>query len=938
MTGPPAGELTPVRSDGRIGSAGSSRGAPVLSPERRSAASSLISREAEIEQLRGFLAGDAGDPCLIVLGEPGIGKTRLWEEGIAVAGQLGYVVLAARGSEAEAALSFAALGDLVGSIERDVLAELPPPQLHALEVALRRVDPDGAPPDPLAISAGFLGAVSTLSERRRVLVAIDDLQWLDQSSAEPILFAARRLAGARVRVLLSRRPGRVSTLEKMLRPVGIEHLDLAGLSVGAISRLLADRLGLTLPRRELRQLYELSRGNPLIASELGRMLASRGAMEIGADLPVPRVVEELFGDRIRGLADPVRDVLLATALSAGLSRAELAALVDPLAVEDAIGAGLVVLDGQRMRPVHPLMAAAVRHQSPASRRREMHLGLAAAVGDPTLRARHLAMATLRPDAEVAALVDAAARIAAERGAGQEAEELAAQAFRLTARDAPERPQRVLYLARRHLSLGDMPRVRDLLLRELDTIPAGRLRAWAHILLGETGESEFETTHLQLALAEAGDDPEIRATVLHAEASLLAVGQLVRIDEAESLSREALALARAVDPELEWRMVPSLAWTLALRGRPLDEVATAVPPGAPTQVAIDRPAAVRQAFRGNLATAREMFERILADASERGEQRLVLVMTVQIGELAVRAGDVGEASRAVEELSLWRSFASVDAIHWRLQANIVSLIGDPPECERLAAQVSATDLGSVGAWNALEARRSLGIAALARQAPADAVEHLAAVREHAIGAQIDDPGAFPVAGDLVEALVQLGSLQQARLVTEHLLAAGVEQDHPWALATATRCSAMIALAQGYDAGGVAASRAAAARYAELGLDFDRGRTLLALGRAERRFKKSSAARRSLEEAADQFDRCGCSGWAQQARSELARVSGRRPTAETGLTPSERQVAELAARGLSNKEIAGRLVVSVYTVEAHLTHAYAKLGVRSRAQLARHLDRD
>jgi DNA-binding CsgD family transcriptional regulator len=117
--------------------------------------------------------------------------------------------------------------------------------------------------------------------------------------------------------------------------------------------------------------------------------------------------------------------------------------------------------------------------------------------------------------------------------------------------------------------------------------------------------------------------------------------------------------------------------------------------------------------------------------------------------------------------------------------------------------------------------------------------------------------------------------------------------------------------------------------------DRARTLLFLGGVQRRYLKRAAARKSLEEAAAQFELCGCSGWAARGRSELARVSGRRPAAEEKLTPSERQVVDLAVRGLSNNEIAGQLVVSVYTVEAHLSHAYAKLGVRSRTQLARML---
>jgi DNA-binding CsgD family transcriptional regulator len=164
---------------------------------------------------------------------------------------------------------------------------------------------------------------------------------------------------------------------------------------------------------------------------------------------------------------------------------------------------------------------------------------------------------------------------------------------------------------------------------------------------------------------------------------------------------------------------------------------------------------------------------------------------------------------------------------------------------------------------------------------------------------------------------------------------MEQKHPWGLASAKRCAACIDLSGRYDDEAATEMSNAAGDYESLGMHFDQGRTLLFLGGLQRGFNKRSGARQSLHEAAELFDRCGATGWAIRARAELARVSGRRSTAETELTPSERQVVELAVLGLSNKEIASQLVVSVYTVEAHLSHAYAKLGVRSRAQLARAL---
>jgi DNA-binding CsgD family transcriptional regulator len=210
-----------------------------------------------------------------------------------------------------------------------------------------------------------------------------------------------------------------------------------------------------------------------------------------------------------------------------------------------------------------------------------------------------------------------------------------------------------------------------------------------------------------------------------------------------------------------------------------------------------------------------------------------------------------------------------------------------------------------------------------------------VWEHTFREGVDDPGAFPVAPELVEALTELGSSDEALAVTARLRDLAAQQEHPWGHASAKRCAALVELAAGtYDEAAAMLVEAADA-YGQLGLRFDRARSLLSLGRAARRFRKWGAARRLLEEAAAGFDELGGSGWAEQARSELARVGARRPAPEGGLTATEQRVAGLAAAGLSNKEIAQALFVGVHTVEVHLSHAYAKLGIRSRAQLARRL---
>jgi DNA-binding CsgD family transcriptional regulator len=310
----------------------------------------------------------------------------------------------------------------------------------------------------------------------------------------------------------------------------------------------------------------------------------------------------------------------------------------------------------------------------------------------------------------------------------------------------------------------------------------------------------------------------------------------------------------------------------------------------------------------------------------------VMMNIQLCELALRCGDASAAARALEELDQWVAFLGLEALIRRLRAQLAALVGDAATADRWA-----DDVGSGGwaarRWAVLEAGRARGLAALFDRDPGRAVELLWPIWEHTVRENVDDPGAFPVAGDLVEALIETSNLELARRVIEHLRLVSVEQDHPWGRLTARRGAALVRLADSDTFDEVAAQEVhdAAAGYAQLGLHFDYARSLLAVGRVERRFRKNGAARSSLGESAAALERRGCSGWADLARSELARVSGRRRAPNEGLTASEHQVAELAVGGLSNKEIAAKLSLSVYTVEAHLTRAYAKLGVRSRAQL-------
>jgi len=190
-------------------------------------------------------------------------------------------------------------------------------------------------------------------------------------------------------------------------------------------------------------------------------------------------------------------------------------------------------------------------------------------------------------------------------------------------------------------------------------------------------------------------------------------------------------------------------------------------------------------------------------------------------------------------------------------------------------------------------------------------------------------------DALEALVALGRLDRAEPLLGRFDSRARELDSAWALATGHRCRGLLLAARGDLAGAGRALEQALAEHERVDLPFDRARSLLVKGTLERRLRRRAGAARALEEARSEFDRMGARLWTARARAELERVAGRPPRSRGELTAAELRVAELGAEGLSNKEIAAALFVSAHTVEVHLSHAYAKLGVHSRAQLARRL---
>lgn len=321
----------------------------------------LIGRNDELRVVERFLDDSvAGLSALLIEGEAGIGKTALWRAALDAAAARDYRVLTTRPGEVDARIALSALGDLLDDVADEVLAALPQPQRRALEVALLIEEPHAEPTDERAVAVGVLGALRSLAESDRLLIAVDDVQWLDPASAGALRFAARRLDAGHVRFLLAHRvDGRSQVpldLDRALLPDRLQSLHLDPLSLGATQRLLDQHLATAFSRPVLHRLHELSGGNPFFALELGRAL-ERGTIRLTPGERLPAALDVLVRDRLAALPSRTRRAL-ATAAAASQPTTRLLAVVAPGALEPAVAAQVVELDGESIRFTHPLLAAA----------------------------------------------------------------------------------------------------------------------------------------------------------------------------------------------------------------------------------------------------------------------------------------------------------------------------------------------------------------------------------------------------------------------------------------------------------------------------------------------------------------------------------------------------------------------------------------------------
>jgi DNA-binding CsgD family transcriptional regulator len=914
----------------------------------------VVGREDELAAVEAFLGRiQAGPSALVLSGEPGIGKTTLWEVGVEEAERRVEHVLVHRSTEAEAHLSFTGLSDLLGGVFEEVAPSLVPLRRRVLEVALRLAEPGDQPLDMPAVGLAMLDVLRLLAERRPVLIALDDVQWLDPASAGVLQIALRRLRNEPVGVLvtLRRAPEIVALpleLEQAFGEARAERLPLPPLSLGALHGLLRERLELELSRPELTRMHEMTAGNPFFALELGRELVRTGTRPTaGQALRVPENLRGLLGDRLARLPGETIDVLL-----------EIAALARPTidvvsaahgdrervlrAVEAAEREGVVELDEPRVRFVHPLLASICYEEAPRWKRRAVHHALADAVSDIEERARHKALAVDGPDPAVAAELDAAADQAAARGATAAAADLCELAASLISDDPPRAREQRLRAANFHRLAGNTQRAVEMLEQLRTEVPPGVERADVLLGLAVTfmAEPELNVTLCEAALAEATGDDYRSARILGFRGGMRLLGG--DVDSALADSREALDLAEQVgDPELLVDTIARVGFAeartsrftpgLLERGAEIEVRARL----SPEYYQSPRFALARFQLRmGELDAPRAEFERMEAEAAARGDEGTRGQALWALSSLEWLAGRWQRAhDLAMEAHELAEQTQHRHGRLWvgRVKALVEADLGLVDEARASAQEALAVSRGIfyVSFSNAVLGRLELSLGNLD-----GAGDHLRNLPAELLADNVTDPD-LPVWADTIETLVALGELERAKGYLDRYSTHAAELGSPLGLERVSRCRGLLAAAEGDIDAGLSAFAHAVTEQPASPWPMERSRTLLALGTVRRQAQQKKAAREALEDALAIFEELGAPLWAEKARAELKRISGRSPASEE-LTETERRVAELAAQGRTNKQIAAELYMGLSTVEAHLSHVYRKLGVR-RAELAAQLSK-
>jgi DNA-binding CsgD family transcriptional regulator len=890
----------------------------------------IVGRETELAQIEQLLrtAADGRAGSLVLCGEAGVGKTALLQE--AQERACGFRALTTAGVEFEAELAFAGLHELVGPII-DLANVLPEPQAKAIKAALA-LD-EGPSSDRLAVYAATLGLFAAAASERPLLCLVDDAHWLDRSSAEALVFAARRIDRDPIVMLFAVRDPTTSAFSASRLP----ELWLEGLTADDARALLAAHASSLLPG-VVERLVETAAGNPLALLEYAATAARADGME-PEPLPVGKTIERTFVKRSSALSAAARrGLLLAAVCEPGepeaLWRALKAEEVSAEAIAEAERAGLLV--GGRLDFPHPLARSAIYHSAPPAERRAAHRALAHAFDDLDRSAWHLAASAAGPDEQVAAALEKTAENARRRSGVSARAAALVRAARLTPDDRT-RTLRLLEAARSAEAAGYYERAEQLLAEAAQLAVGDELHADAvarrSYLLFDRGEFDHA---LELASAEAARvEPLAAARVLTASGAVHALVHRLDIPAARAMAEHAAELAGTAAPDA-LDLCHMLAWTWELSGDA--QRALALARDCAERVDVASVLAIDLAGHfihcEEYASARERFDLIVGEArSAHALGNLSYAIDVQsrlelhMGRPAAAYAASLEAIQLIEPLGNDVGLAS--ALAWLALVEATLGRSEDAQAHGRRALRMTTDLGD--RFNEVRARGALGLDALVRGDMGAAAEWLEPAARLLAEGGVRLPNTFPLHGDLIEAQVRLGKRAEASEQLTRLLDNAELTESRWAHAVGARCRALLA----NDADAEEAFESALELHAAHPSDLERARTQLAFGERLRRVRQRRSSREQLHPALETFETLGARPWAERARAEL-RASGerlrpRKPAAHERLTPQELQVSLAAAEGLTNKEIGARLFLSPKTVEFHLGRAYRKLDVRSRAEL-------
>ncbi|WP_432510661.1 helix-turn-helix transcriptional regulator [Kineococcus sp. SYSU DK001] len=896
----------------------------------------LLGRDGERRRLAALVeqaaAGSGG--AVVLLGPPGIGKSALVAEAAEQAAGHGVRVVTAVGVESEEDVPCSGLHQLVHQL-RDGVEDLPGPQRAALRAAVGLTDE--VVPDLYLVGLAALTLFSDAAAVTPLLVVLEDAHWMDRASLDVLGFVARRVESDPLALVAVTRG-----TDDRLGGAGLPVLHLEPLTEATSAQLL-DTVAPDLGPQVRRRLLAEAAGNPLALTELPAALRSVGgayALTPGP-LPLTERLERTFTARVSRLPLPTRTVLLLAALNGDGTLAECLAAaarvlgvpVDTTTLGPAVEAGLVEDGGIDFR--HPLVRSALHHAATTAERRAAHAALAHELqGQPDRQAWHRAAGTAAPDEQAARDLDSTAGRALRRGGVAVALAALRRAAELTG-DPSARADRLLRAAELALESGQADVATHLLgrARSLDLSVWDQARAaWVGSALLEgvqgDGSASAELAETAVGIA-AGGEPELGLRMLWS-----AVLHCFWGDPGPAARTRVAAAADRMPVDAD------NAELVALRAfcAPVERGRDVLEPLA-RQLGRSSPDAEGDQLLGGAAVtvgAPALAARLTARSLDalRAEGRLSMLTRALCAHSAgvTRLGDVRAALPAAEEAAELARETGQPLVHAMVnavRAQLAAICGDPrseawaAEAERVALPAGARTVLSI-------VQTARGQAALCQGRYGDAFGHL-----H----RVFDPGdpsfhpwlRFYALAELVEAGVRSESTAAARAVVREL--APFEDLAP---SPALLCGLRLARALLAPPDAAEPLLRSALDAAPFDWPFERARVQLALGGWLRRQRRPAESRPVLQAACEVFDALGASAWAERARQELraAGASSPRqdPAAVDRLTPTELHVAQLAAQGLTNREIGERLYVSPRTVGTHLQRMFPKLGVTSRGELA------